>query len=226
MTEKEWLACGSPDALLNDCWRTATPRKKRLFGCACCYRAWHLLPDPRCKTAVRAAERFADGEGTAEALETAHRAARAMIDKYQRITYRTRSSEGEELFLGTAACSAVAYIDPDSSRWTWNDIANTLLEAGSRWHTELDAVCHLVRDVFGNPFRRPKLDPAWLTSDVQALAQGIYTDRAFDGMPILADALQDAGCDSDDVLNHCRDPKQLHARGCWVVDLLLGKSFS
>jgi len=81
----------------------------------------------------------------------------------------------------------------------------------------------LVRDIFGNPFRPVALDPSWLTSDVVALARGIYADRAFDRMPILADALQDAGCANDDVLNHCRDAAQVHVRGCWVVDLLLGK---
>jgi hypothetical protein len=66
--------------------------------------------------------------------------------------------------------------------------------------------------------------PAWRTTDVMLLAQGIYDAKAFDRMPILADALQDAGCDSDDVLNHCRDAAQVHVRGCWVVDAVLGKS--
>ncbi|MBN9118666.1 MAG: hypothetical protein J0I06_05840 [Planctomycetes bacterium] len=81
----------------------------------------------------------------------------------------------------------------------------------------------LVRDVFGNPFRPVTADPAWLTPDVVTLARGIYEEKAFDRMPILADALQDAGCTNEDVLNHSRDPKQVHVRGCWVVDLLLGK---
>jgi hypothetical protein len=81
----------------------------------------------------------------------------------------------------------------------------------------------LVRCIFGNPFRPATLDPAWRTDTVVALARGIYDDRAFDRLPILADALQDAGCDNDDILNHCRDAGP-HARGCWVVDLVLGKS--
>jgi hypothetical protein len=67
-------------------------------------------------------------------------------------------------------------------------------------------------------------DPQWFTSDVLVLARGIYEERAFDRMPILADALQDAGCTDEDVLNHCRDPNTPHARGCWVVDLILGKA--
>jgi hypothetical protein len=81
----------------------------------------------------------------------------------------------------------------------------------------------LLRDIFGNPFRPVEADPAWLTSDVVALARGIYEEKAFDRMPILADALQDAGCNNDDVLAHCREPGE-HVRGCWVVDLVLGKS--
>ncbi|MBP3958538.1 hypothetical protein J8F10_25090 [Gemmata sp. G18] len=76
--------------------------------------------------------------------------------------------------------------------------------------------------MFGNPFRTVAFDPAWRTSDVVALAEGIYADHAFDRMPILADALQDAGCDNANVLMHCREGS-VHARGCWVVDLILGK---
>jgi len=67
------------------------------------------------------------------------------------------------------------------------------------------------------------LDPAWLTSTVVSLAEGIYAERAFDRLPILADALQDAGCENTDVLDHCRGPGP-HVRGCWVVDLVLGKA--
>jgi hypothetical protein len=66
------------------------------------------------------------------------------------------------------------------------------------------------------------INPAWLTSNVSGLAQAIYDDRAFERMPILGDALEDAGCDNADILNHCRGPGP-HVRGCWVVDMLLEK---
>jgi hypothetical protein len=79
-----------------------------------------------------------------------------------------------------------------------------------------------LRDIFGNPFRPVTLDPAWATTTVKHLAQAIYTDPAFDRLPILADALEEAGCTDADILNHCRGPGP-HVRGCWVVDLLLGK---
>jgi hypothetical protein len=66
------------------------------------------------------------------------------------------------------------------------------------------------------------LDPTWKTANVRDLAQAIYDERAFDRMPILGNALEDAGCDNQDILNHCRQPS-VHARGCWVLDLILGK---
>ncbi len=81
----------------------------------------------------------------------------------------------------------------------------------------------LVRCIFGNPFRPVAADPAWRTSTVVGLAAAVYADRAFDRLLILADALEDAGCDHPDVLAHCRTHPE-HARGCWVVDLILGKS--
>jgi hypothetical protein len=81
----------------------------------------------------------------------------------------------------------------------------------------------LFREVFGNPFRSAPISPAWLTSTVVALARGIYEEKAFDRMPILADALQDAGCDNEDILTHCRETSVAHVRGCWVVDRILGK---
>ncbi|VTT98566.1 Uncharacterized protein (Fragment) OS=uncultured bacterium PE=4 SV=1 [Gemmataceae bacterium] len=81
----------------------------------------------------------------------------------------------------------------------------------------------LLRDIFGNPFRPVAFDPAWRTSTAVSLAKHMYESRDFSAMPILADAIQDAGCEAEALLAHCRDPKQVHVRGCWVVDLVLGK---
>jgi len=80
----------------------------------------------------------------------------------------------------------------------------------------------MIRDIFGNPFRRVAFSPEWRTSTVIALATGVYESRDFSAMPILADALQDAGCGNADVLDHCRGDGT-HVRGCWVVDAILGK---
>jgi hypothetical protein len=80
----------------------------------------------------------------------------------------------------------------------------------------------LLRDIFGNPFRPVAFDSHWRTADVLGLARAIYDDRAFERMPILADALMDAGCENEEIINHCRGEGP-HVRGCWVVDLILGK---
>jgi hypothetical protein len=81
----------------------------------------------------------------------------------------------------------------------------------------------LLHDIFGNPFRPASINLAWLTSTVVALASQMYESRDFSAMPILADALQDVGCENEDILSHCRQPGE-HVRGCWVVDLVLGKT--
>ena len=94
----------------------------------------------------------------------------------------------------------------------------------SAYALECKRQCRLFRDIFGNPFRPVTLNPAWRTANAVALAQSIYDDRAFERMPILADALEDADCDNADILEHCRRPSPTeHVRGCWVVDLVLGK---
>jgi hypothetical protein len=83
--------------------------------------------------------------------------------------------------------------------------------------------CGIIRDMFGNLFRPSTFNPAWRTDTALSLAHQMYESRDFGAMPILADALQDAGCENDDILNHCRDANATHVRGCWVVDLVLGK---
>jgi hypothetical protein len=65
--------------------------------------------------------------------------------------------------------------------------------------------------------------PEWRTSDVMLVATRIEESQDFSGLPILADALQEAECDSDDLLKHLRDPQAAHVRGCWALDLVLGK---
>jgi hypothetical protein len=88
---------------------------------------------------------------------------------------------------------------------------------------ELVAQVALLLDIFGNPFSPVAFSLYWHTSTVLSLVQGIYDECAFDRMPILADALQDAGCGNEEILSHCRGIGS-HCRGCWVVDLVLGKA--
>jgi hypothetical protein len=101
--------------------------------------------------------------------------------------------------------------------------ANAHAGATDAYDTERRAQCRLLRDLCGNPFRPTVLDPGWRTPAVVAIAGASYDDRDFTALPILADALEDAGCGDAIVLEHCRQTAD-HARGCWVIDGLLRKA--
>jgi hypothetical protein len=103
--------------------------------------------------------------------------------------------------------------------WSDGEELNLLPES----HAERVTQAKKIRDIFGNPFRLVSFSPSWQTSTAIALANSMYESRDFTAMPVLADALEEAVCDSADVLAHCRGPGP-HVRGCWVVDLVLGKS--
>jgi hypothetical protein len=111
--------------------------------------------------------------------------------------------------------------------WLASDtVARSVAEALAKtisWWDARNLHARLLQCVFGpQPFRPVTFDPRWRTSDVVGLARAVYEDRLFDRLPILADALMDAGCEDEDVLGHCRNDGP-HTRGCWVVDVLLGK---
>jgi hypothetical protein len=200
MTEAEWLACTEPEAIWLQLRGRCSDRKLRLWACGCCrWLCGNIVPKV-INRAIGGAERLAEGdldEDEAEEIENETKGALANSDR--------REAEVACWLLHPQGWKAARMVE-------W--VATT---ADGRWMTAIQ------RDIFGNPFRPVAADPSWLTSTVLALARGIYADRAFDRLPILADALQDAGCDNEDVLDHCRGPGP-HARGCWVVDLLLGKS--
>jgi hypothetical protein len=107
-------------------------------------------------------------------------------------------------------------------------LAATESYSAGAWAEAIGAAARtaLLRDIFGNPFQTPPVPPdvlAWKDATVRRLALGIYEEQAFDRLPILADALLDAGCDDEKLLHHCRSEGP-HVLGCWAVELLLGKS--
>jgi hypothetical protein len=239
MTEQEWLASSDPQKMLAFLGGKASDRELRLFGCACCRRIWYLHTDERSRKAVELSERFADGVAhdgmTRSKLQAAHLEADEAYDEaYKEVG--TPNSPRTDAAASAVQVSTIT-LDPTED----HDCAHTCAyayvpaaqavaapaESGGSydtnlWNIELVHQANLLRCIFGNPFRPVTLNPAWRTSNVTALAQAIYDERAFDRLPILADALEDAGCDNADILNHSRQPGE-HVRGCWVVDLVLGK---
>jgi hypothetical protein len=210
MTEAEWLVCYDPEVMLRHIRKKASQRKLRLFAVACCRQVWHLL-NPKHHKSVGVAERFADGEATVTELRAAHS---ILLDPYH-FTHRSEESHAAA-FAGYQVAHGAAY---DAARIA-AESARLALPPGD---AAAAAQVVLLSDLFGNPFCKARFNKKWRTTTAVALAKGMYESRDFSAMPILADALQDAGCDSDDILNHCRDEKATHVRGCWVVDCVLGK---
>jgi hypothetical protein len=169
---------------------------------------------------VEVAELFADGDATASELERARKGADIIKGSHG---YDVDDPNAQ---LNTVVALVVAVADKSPSAAACGMSMYPLPLAGYCGDAgEGNArICAILRDVFGNPFRKTKLDASWRTDTAVALARQMYESRDFGAMPILADALQEAGCDSEDILAHCRDANQLHVRGCWVVDLVLGKS--
>ena len=159
---------------------------------------------------VDVAERLADGLSTSAECATAQARATAL---------EAQASDTD----GCIALSVRATLYPDAqdaAELAFNNVVCFEHDAFSRQESEAHVA--LVREVFGNPFRPIDIAP-WRTDTAVSLAKQMYEAREFGAMSILADALQDAGCDNDEVLNHCRDAKPAHVRGCWVVDGVLGK---
>ena len=198
MTEAEWLD-GRVRKMVGYARSNATMRQRRLLACGCCRLHWSQLPD-RLRQFIDQIERYADGE-SGSSLVRAYR----LYDAVKVPAIRDDLPPGLLPVLKSAQASNED--PPGASFPLWPD---------ERLQVEL------LRDIFGNPFRPVAFDPNWRTSDVVAMCRGMYEMRDFAAMPILADALQDAGCENVDVLDHCRGAGP-HVRGCWVVDLVLGK---
>lgn len=219
MTEGEWLACERPHQILQQFAAALSARKLRLFSCACCRRAARVVPDARSEELVGGVERYADGEAKEAVRIRASQAEFDLkgggnLDALSCLYAEVRQAGSKTIsrvaaHLGGQAAAAVGFADR-ARFWP------ARLEEEKRQ-------APLLRDIMGSPFRPARLDPRWLTPEVVSLAAGIYEERAFDRLPILGDALEETGCDNADALSHCRGDGP-HVRGCWVVDLVLGKS--
>jgi hypothetical protein len=251
MTEEEWLS-PAPDVpptaaieiMMNFLLEEhRSERKLRLFAHAICKRVEPLLVDERSRTALNGLEMYADGQCGIENLESYAALAQDASDtisislgdpaaqrsdpRFHAADAITWATEGAQEF------AAEGYVISGVGAASWGAIVAAGLSGSNpasgdsgeepAYEAEAEAQVRRLREIFGNPFRPVAFDPAWRTTDVLLLARGIYEERAFERMPILADSLQEAGCGSADILNHLRDANATHVRGCWALDLVLGK---
>ena len=210
MTEAEWLTCEEPNPMIQFLRDRTSDRKYRLFSCGCYLNLWSRFPVAEIyRDVLRASEDYAEQRISKSQFKLARK--KGDWEKAPRVT-----GEAWEVARNSAAdCSDESYErvrrgDEWGHRIVRKRPEETVTQVG------------FIRDIFGNPFRPVTFSPSWRTSTTVALASQMYESRDFSAMPILADALQDAECDSADVLDHCRGPGP-HVRGCWVVELVLGK---
>ena len=214
MTEAEWRTSNDPVPMLEFVRGRASERRLRLLGAAYARVLWERLGDERSRRAVVAAEQYVDGAMAGSALEAV---AGNAWDVRDELLDAGPAHDDDRLWLAEAAALTASVFE-----WRGTFSRPGPLD-GYPFRLPLPAHCGLLRCLYGDPFRPVAADPGWRTSAVVGLAAGIYEDRAWDRLPVLADALEDAGCADADVLGHLRGPGP-HARGCWVVDLILGKS--
>jgi hypothetical protein len=240
MTEAEWLACDDPKPMLLAIMDAGSGRKLRLFAVACCRRVIHCFTEKEQREAedrLTIAERYADGLVGEDELRQAQSAFMCgggiPLDDFghDAAIDDPRAAAG----FAQARCWAVAEMGLTKPRPPRPGFLTRLRNCFRRppppeWlptirpetFAEQAAQAHLLRDIFGNPFRPATFSPEWRTDTAVTLASQLYDSRDFTAMLILADALQDAGCDNDDILSHCRGNGP-HVRGCWAVDLVLGR---
>lgn len=220
MTESEWLAATDPEAMASSpilypfwgdapCAKVArSTRKRELCSIFWLRSVWDFLVSEHSRKYVEVVERFVESEATEEEVDEACWMAKDAGEDSS-VTTDLQIWATEAAYDMGGLCESIRWLtlcadESQQSLCGGKMLADTL------------------RDVFGNPFRPVTIESRWLTETVVGIASCIYTERAFERMPILADALQEAGCENEVVLNHCREPGE-HVRGCWVVDLLLGK---
>jgi hypothetical protein len=226
MTEPQWLACADPAPMLEFLRGKASDRKLRLFACGCCRRVWQLLACEESRKAVEAAEGYAGGGLGEKELALAAYAARLAWAFARRHHQECAASAAYAAALLAQqegfTQAADAALDAASGNWNY-------AHAWDDWQAARKAEGHeqarLLRDLIVL-CAAPALTAsvlAWNDRTVPRLAQAVYDERAFGRLPILADALLDAGCEDEALIQHCRSPGP-HVRGCWAVDLIMGKS--
>jgi len=242
MTEEEWTISPNLGKMLFHL-SEGNERKLRLFALSCCQRVRHLVEPDLFDNAMGALAEYVEGKRPITALASVQP---SLLEALNRVQEDSPREEGVQVLTAPfSAINAVLAAVSSDYRPRFNSAGYTSamsslvhfaasVRATPIWDAtrdremtdrarrgEEDDYLRWLCDIFGNPFRPIAFDPAWGTEATVGLARGIYDDCAFERMPILADALEEAGCEHADILAHCREPG-VHVRGCWVVDLVLG----
>jgi hypothetical protein len=219
MTEAEWLACDDVLAMLTFLEGKISPRRGRLIVAACCRLVWPLLRDSRCRRSVEIGEQVAEGL----LGETARAAVYSAAERARWSIYRSCSNDvwpagRVPRGLAAAIASQVAscpLMDHDS-------VCTAIRQIVSIHEGHKAAVADLVRDICASAAFPCVAEPSWLSRDARRLAESLSVHWDCSGLAVLSDALEDAGCTDADLLGHLRGPGP-HVRGCWALDLVLGK---
>jgi hypothetical protein len=223
-------------------WDEAAERKRRTIATELCRRFLPHLTDPRLHRLIELSAARAEGgikeehqwdewEDACDEATAAASAAQSAIEVaaawvvagLQNDDHKIgRTIEGVPYFFGCLAALNAGILRSESLPEEARELRTYPVFVAGHDEEGPRVIADMIREVVGNPFRPVAFDPDWRTDTVVSLARGMYESRGFGGMPILADALQDAGCDHPDILAHCRGDGP-HVRGCWVVDLVLNK---
>jgi hypothetical protein len=252
MTEAEWLACTDPEPLLEFWGERASDRKLKFLACAFARTVWHRIKYDWSRKALEEVERYLEVlfdqhpkgiAGEYQRLHLQEAAVRAWEAQQEGVRQLNSRPYEQDSTAAQAVSWATLSLDPrEAENEQYDERRRPMLSAeNAAYYVHLTMrhageqemanppMAGLVRDVMGNPFRPVALNPAWLTPSVLALAQAAYDNRILPAgtleparLAVLADAVEEAGCDNADILNHLRQPGE-HVRGCWVADLLLGK---
>ncbi len=225
MTENDWLTGNDIGAMLEQVRGRASQRKLRLLVCAYRRRSWDRL-DELTRRAVELAEGYLEGEASRLELTALERDPSPFDwDEDPLRSGRTALQRTADALAAVEASQAATRAASASVGWdgaiNWDMAYNYTIQRVL--HEEQRIQARLLREVLGNPFRPVLVDPDWLAWDdgaVFKIARSIYAERRFEEMTVLADALEEAGCTSTVILEHCRQAGQ-HVRGCWLVDRLL-----
>ena len=229
MTEAEWLNCTDPKPMLEFLRGKVSDRKLRLFACACVRRVWHRMGEGVVSKEIEASELFAEGGSSRKEL----RAIRSQLGARGGYSAAWAANNALHAVLEDRADYTAKRAVTHATDFSYYQMLETDTDgqpkALAARETERTQLTTIVREIFGDSLSPVRFDPTWYSPTIVSLAHAVYDERILPSceldnarLAVLSDALEEAGCNSEEILSHLRSPG-VHVRGCWVIDALLGK---